>query len=56
MGWVLAHVYIAGIRDKGEASERNIDMTWTWVSIFEKRNGQWLRVANGPNSHDGPPE
>lgn len=56
MGWVLAHVYVAGIRDKGEATESNIDMTWTWVSIFEKRNGQWLRVANVSNSHDGPPE
>ena len=56
MGWVLAHIYIAGIQDKGEPSESKYDTTWTWVSIFEKRNGKWLRVANVSNSHDGPPE
>lgn len=55
MGWVLAQVHVEGVQDAGSASEETIDSTWTWVSIFEKRQGQWLRVANVSNCHEGPP-
>ena len=56
MGWVLAHIYIAGVQDEGLDTEHHLDSTWTWISIFEKRYGQWLRVANVSNSHEGPPK
>jgi hypothetical protein len=55
MGWVLVQVHITGVDSEGQANEAEFDATWSWVSIFEKRKGEWLRAANVSNRHDGPP-
>ncbi len=55
LGWVLAQVYVAGVQDSSEDDPRRFDTTWTWVSLFQKQDDEWLRVGNVSNMHEGPP-
>ncbi|NIP26051.1 MAG: hypothetical protein GWO38_20085 [Phycisphaerae bacterium] len=49
LGWVVCQVYVRGEQDIGGGEIANIEFDSSWIELYEKRNGRWLRVGNISN-------
>jgi len=46
MGWMIVRVRIAYTKtDAGDAKTKE-DTVMAWISVYEKRDGKWLLIAN----------
>jgi len=48
IGWVIARVAARGTQETSTGIS-NIEFTWVWIELYEKRNGRWLRTGNVSN-------
>jgi hypothetical protein len=46
LGWVVCQVRIEGTRTMPSGDAHPVDSTWTWVELYEKRGGRWVRTGN----------
>jgi hypothetical protein len=49
LGWVISQVYVRGEQDTGGGEMARIEFESSWIELYEKRNGRWLRVGNVSN-------
>lgn len=49
LGWVIARVAVEGTWSEGDAPGQSLDSTWAWVTLYERVDGRWIRVANVSN-------
>lgn len=51
LGWVVAQVKIQAER-KMDVLSKEIDETWTWITLYKRENGIWIRLGevNSMNS------
>ncbi|MFZ0546599.1 MAG: hypothetical protein WAM60_14225 [Candidatus Promineifilaceae bacterium] len=49
LGWVIAQVYVRGEQDAGEGEKAPLEFGSSWIELYEKRNGRWIRMGNVSN-------
>ena len=49
LGWVVCQVYVKGEQDAGEGEIANVEFFSSWIELYEKRNGRWIRTGNVSN-------
>jgi hypothetical protein len=45
MAWSVAQVKVAGTRRAEDGSLRTLDFVCAWVTVFERRDDRWVRLA-----------
>ena len=45
MAWSVAQVKVAGTRRAEDGSLRPLDFVCAWVTVFERRDDRWVRLA-----------
>lgn len=45
LAWSVAQVKVAGTRRTEDGSLRPLDFVCAWVTVFERRDDRWVRVA-----------
>lgn len=55
MAWVIVRVAIEGETKMDDGQRRVLDSTWAWATLYERRNGRWLREANISTRIPDPP-
>jgi hypothetical protein len=46
MGWMIVRVRIAYTKTDASGAQSKEDTVMAWMSVYEKRDGKWLHVAN----------
>lgn len=46
MGWVACQVSMKGEQRTGEGNVEPITAVWAWIELYEKVDGNWMRVGN----------
>jgi hypothetical protein len=46
LAWAIVQVRVAGISHRASGIDETFDTQWAWITLFEKRNGQWSRIAD----------
>jgi hypothetical protein len=54
LGWVVAQVEAKGVQTAPDGAVVPVEFVSSWISLYEKRNGRWLRVGNVSNFKPGP--
>lgn len=49
LGWVICQVYVKGQQDTGEGEMAQLEFNSSWIELYEKRNGRWVRTGNVSN-------
>lgn len=49
LGWIIVRVYARGAQTTSSGESRPIEFTSAWIELYEKRNGNWVRVGNVSN-------
>jgi hypothetical protein len=49
LAWLVCQVRIEGTRTPPSGEPRPVDSTWAWIELYEKREGEWVRVGNVSN-------
>lgn len=49
LGWVICQVYVRGEQDTGGGIMARVEFESSWIELYEKRNGRWLRIGNVSN-------
>lgn len=50
MGWMIVRVRIAYTKTDAGGTEAKEDTVMAWMSVYEKRDGKWLLIANASTS------
>ncbi len=45
LGWSIVQVKVAGHRKLADGSEREMDFTCAWLTLYERQDGCWKRTA-----------
>ena len=48
MAWVIAEIRVQASQEVAHEEERDISCRCTWVSIYEKHEGEWAQVVDAP--------
>jgi len=46
LAWAIVKVRTAGMRKYSDKPAKNFDLQWAWITIYENKNSQWIRVAD----------
>ena len=49
MAWVIGEIRVRASQDVPDEQERNFSFRCAWVSIYEKREGEWAQVVDAPS-------
>lgn len=49
LGWLTAQVYARGTQTTSSGEVQPIEFTSSWIELYEKRNGRWIRIGNVSN-------
>ena len=49
LAWLIAQVKASGVQTTDDGKQESIEFTSAWIELFEKRDGQWIRVGNVSN-------
>lgn len=49
LGWVVCQVYVRGKQESGAGEVANLEFGSSWIELYEKRDGRWVRVGNVSN-------
>lgn len=49
LGWVICQVYVRGEQNIGGGIKADLEFGSSWVELYEKQNGRWMRVGNISN-------
>jgi hypothetical protein len=44
--WAIVQVRVAGTTHRESGTDDPFDTQWAWMTLFEKRNGEWSRIAD----------
>jgi len=50
MAWSIVKVNVAGSQQNQSDTLNRFDMIWTWITLYEKRNGIWIRLGEVSSS------
>ena len=50
IAWSIVQVKVAGRRTMDDGSERYIDSTWAWITLYERQGDKWIRLLEVSNS------
>ena len=45
LGWSIVQVKVAGTRMMEDGTERELDFTCAWLTLYERQDGRWMRTA-----------
>ena len=57
LGWVIAQIEAKGEQTEPDGTVAPIEFVSSWIELYEKRDGRWLRIGNVSNfkpSEEGP--
>ena len=54
LGWVIAQVEARGEQTGADGTVAPIEFVSSWIELYEKRGGRWLRVGNVSNFKPDP--
>ena len=54
LGWVIAQIEANGEQTGPDGTVASIEFVSSWIELYEKRGGRWLRVGNVSNFKPGP--
>jgi len=49
IAWSIVQVKVAGKRKLDNGSERKLDFTCAWITLYQRRGEKWLRLAEVSN-------
>ena len=49
LGWVIAQIYARGVQTVSGGTNETLEFESAWIELYEKRDGDWLRVGNVSN-------
>jgi hypothetical protein len=49
LGWVAVQVGAKGVQRQPDGKDEPLEFVSAWVSLFEKRNGEWVSIGNVSN-------
>ena len=50
VAWSIVQVKVAGKRTMNDGSEREINSTWAWITLYERQGDTWIRLGEVSNS------
>ena len=54
LGWVVVQVEAKGEQTEPDGTVAPLEFVSSWISLYEKRNGRWVRIGNVSNFKPGP--
>jgi hypothetical protein len=45
LGWSIVQVSVAGTRHLDDGSQREIDFTCAWLTLYQRQGDRWMRTA-----------
>lgn len=49
VAWSIVQVKVAGKRTMDDGTERDLDFTCAWITLYERQEDKWIRVAEVSN-------
>jgi hypothetical protein len=49
IAWSVVQVKVAGKRIMDDASERDFDDTWAWITLYKRQSDKWIRLGEVSN-------
>lgn len=46
LGWVIVELRARGVQTGADGKEEPLDFTCAWISLFEKRDGEWVTIGD----------
>ncbi len=46
LGWVIVELQARGVQTDPEGTEEPLEFTCAWISLFEKRDGEWVTTGD----------
>ena len=46
LGWVIVELQARGVQTGPEGTEEQLEFVCAWVSLFEKRDGEWVTIGD----------
>ena len=46
LAWSIVQVKIVGRRTMDDGSERDLDFTCAWITLYEQQDDKWMRLAD----------
>lgn len=46
LAWAVVKVRTAGIRKRSDGSQNQFDIQWAWITLYEKKDEQWIRLVD----------
>jgi hypothetical protein len=56
LGWVIAQIEARGEQTEPDGTVAPLEFVSSWIELYEKRGGRWLRVGNVSNFKPDPVE
>ncbi len=53
IAWSIVQVKLAGKRTMDDGSERDMDSTWAWLTLYERQGDKWIRLLEVSNAKSG---
>ena len=50
LAWSLVQVKVAGRSPAEFGAERTFDVTWAWITLYERKGDRWIRLGEVSNS------
>ena len=48
MAWMIGEIRVQASQEVAHEEERDYSFRYTWVSIYEKHEGEWAQVVDAP--------
>ena len=46
LAWSIVQVKVVGRRTMDDGSERDLDFTCAWITLYERQDDKWMRLAD----------
>jgi hypothetical protein len=46
VAWAIVRVRVAGTSHRDPEADREFDTQWAWITLYEKENDEWSRIAD----------
>ena len=47
LAWAIFQVAVKGIRKRDDGSEKDLDFTCAWITLYERQDEKWIRLTDG---------
>ncbi|MHA1967576.1 MAG: hypothetical protein ACW964_07225 [Candidatus Hodarchaeales archaeon] len=47
LAWAIFQVAVKGKRKRDDGSEKNLDFTCAWITLYERQDDKWIRLTDG---------